>query len=130
MGNRGPKPGASLSTPIDLSTIEELADGDPAAMAELTAMFRRHTGEQIAQARAAIAARQRWEVARVAHTCIGFTSALGLISVVPILRELERAARLERSERATFAKLVLLVKKWEAEFERLETALKQRIGAP
>jgi hypothetical protein len=71
---------ARRKTPIevDLSVIEELADGDSAELAGLIAMFNRHMADGIEQVRAAIETCELASVARVAHTCIGFTLTLGI----------------------------------------------------
>ncbi len=108
--------------PIDLSTIEDLAAGDPAVEADLIAMFVRHTVEGIANVRAAIGADQFDEAALVAHTCIGFTSTIGITALVPTLRELELATKTERWEEV--ARLLAL---WEQEFEQMRQALQARI---
>ncbi len=107
---------------IDFSVIEDFAEGDPAAMAELVATFERHTTEGIAKVRAAIAADDLAEVARAAHTCLGFTAMLGVTGLVPTIRKLERAAQGKRR-----ANLMRLVAQWEREFERACEALAARI---
>jgi HPt (histidine-containing phosphotransfer) domain-containing protein len=110
---------------IDLSTIDELAEGDPAVEADLIAMFVRHTAEGIAQVRAAIGADQLDEAARVAHKCIGFTATIGITVLVPTLRELERAIRDQQREVAT-----RLLAQWQREFDHIREALQARIRPP
>lgn len=130
MGDRVRK---STAAPIDLSTIEELADGDITLLSELAAMFKRHTSEAIAKVRMAIAARQLQDVAQIAHTCIGFTALLGLTTLVPILRQLEHVASLEPAPALWAEELTRLVAQWEQEFERVNQILlsgTNRSGAP
>lgn len=124
MGDRLRKPSGLPS--IDLSVIEELADGDIAVMAELAAMFNRHTTGAIAKARIAIGTGNRQEVVRIAHTCIGFTASLGLTTMVPILREIDHAARLVPPPVAWAEELTRLVAKWEQDFERIYEVLRSR----
>jgi HPt (histidine-containing phosphotransfer) domain-containing protein len=126
MGARRRKSTRLQPAPVDLSVIEELADGDIAAMAELVAMFKRHTIEAIAQARMAVAAGQPQEVVRTAHTCIGFTASLGLITMVPILREIEHAARQDPPPTAWAEELTQLLAKWQQDFERICEVLRSR----
>ena len=78
---------------LDLTTIEDLAEGDPNAVADLIAAFERHTNDGIGKVRDAIRSQQPLEAARTVHTCIGFTATLGITAMVPTLRGLERALR-------------------------------------
>ncbi|HXR36094.1 MAG TPA: hypothetical protein VN754_09120 [Candidatus Binataceae bacterium] len=108
---------------IDLSAIEDLADGDPAVEAELIAMFVRHTVEAIASGRCAIDSGQPQDIARIAHTCIGFTSTLGLTTLIPTLRALERATFAPALENPAAEELTQLIERWEREFQRVAQAL-------
>ena len=126
MGARRRKSTGLRPVPVDLNVIEELADGDTAAMAELVAMFQRHTIDAIAQARMAVATGQPQEVVRIVHTCIGFTASLGLTTMVPILRKIEHAARLEPPPTVWAEQLTQLVEKWEQDFERIYEVLRSR----
>lgn len=108
---------------IDLSAIEELADGDPTVLADLIARFRRHTVEAIASARCAIDGGQPQDIAGIAHTCIGFTSTLGLTTLIPPLRDLERATLTRAPENPPAEELAHLLERWEREFLRVAQAL-------
>jgi len=108
---------------IDFSVIEDLADGDPAALAELTATFVRHTTDGIAKVRAAIDSVDFAQAIRVTHTCIGFTATIGIAGLVPILRELEAAAKEARRE-----ELARLLALWEQGFERVRRTLQARLS--
>ncbi len=133
MGDRRRESTGLPPAPIDLSVIEELANGDIAELAELVAMFKSHTTDAIAQARMAIDAQQPQEVARIVHTCIGFTASLGLTTMVPILRKIEHAALLEPPSTAWAEELTRLVAKWKQDFERIYKVLQSqtnRSGAP
>jgi HPt (histidine-containing phosphotransfer) domain-containing protein len=110
------------SVEIDFSVLDELAEGDAAVLADLVAMFVRHTTKAIGKARSVLAAGQAVEVARIAHTAIGFTATIGVTGLVPALRELERAAREGRQE-----DMLRLLKDWERGFEQARTVLEFRI---
>jgi HPt (histidine-containing phosphotransfer) domain-containing protein len=107
---------------LDLTTIEDLAEGDANAVADLIASFERHTTGGIGKIRDAIRSQQPLEAARIAHTCIGFTATLGIIAMVPTLRRLERAARDGQRE-----EMGLLLSQWEEEFEQIRRAMRMRI---
>jgi HPt (histidine-containing phosphotransfer) domain-containing protein len=128
MGDSSRKSTGKGPAQIDLSTIEELADGDAAALTELIAMFKRHTIEAIAKTRLAIRAGELRDAAQIAHTCIGFTATLGLTTMVPILRQLEQTARTQRLEKPRLKELTHVVQKWEREFARVESVLQTRIN--
>jgi HPt (histidine-containing phosphotransfer) domain-containing protein len=108
--------------PLDLSTIEDLADGDPAVQADLIAMFLRHTVEAIGKLRAAIDGHRLGEVVGIAHTARGFSATLGIMTLVPTLRALEDAARSPRPQEPT-QDLSRLLAQWEQEFEELRQTL-------
>lgn len=98
--------------------LEDVAEGDPAAMAELIATFVRHTIDGIAKVRAAVDANRLTEVVLAVHTCVGFTATIGITGLVPTLRELERAAR--EGQRDDLARLL---ERWEQEFGQVQQAL-------
>jgi HPt (histidine-containing phosphotransfer) domain-containing protein len=108
---------------IDLSAIEDLADGDPAVEADLIAMFLRHTVEGIGKLRAALSADQLAEAAGIAHTCIGFTATIGITALVPTLRELEQAAKAAQPD-----ELTRLLAQWEREFDYVRRTLAARLN--
>ena len=110
---------------VDLSVIEELANGDPAELAGLIAMFNRHMADGIDQMRAAIGSRKFASVAQVAHTCIGFTTTLGITALVPTLRKLERASKQGQTKG-----MARWLAQWEREFEQARQALEARMNRP
>jgi HPt (histidine-containing phosphotransfer) domain-containing protein len=122
MGDRRRESTGLPPAPIDLSVIEELANGN------IAAMVKSHTTAAIAQARMAIDAEQAQEVARIVHTCIGFTASLGLTTMVPILREIEHAALLKPPPTALPEELTRLVAKWKQDFERIYEVLRSRVN--
>ena len=79
MGDDPAKPAVAGPIELDLTAMEELADGDSAVLADLIATFVRHTADAIVNARTAIGAGNSVEAARIAHTCIGFTATIGIM---------------------------------------------------
>jgi two-component system, sensor histidine kinase and response regulator len=124
-----PKAGGAASLPsaaflpIDLSVLVDLADGDPVVEAELVAIFVRHTSEGISKTRAALSADQAPEAARIVHTCIGFTATLGIVALVPLLRELQGMVQDDRRDEAE-----RLIAEWERGFEQVQCAMRSRIS--
>jgi HPt (histidine-containing phosphotransfer) domain-containing protein len=115
------KPLSAAIADIDLSEIEELAGGDPAMLSELIMMFVRHTLDAIEKTRGALADGKAPEAAIIAHTSIGFTAAIGVATMVPTLRALERAARIGPPE-----EIGRWLAQWECEFELVREALEAR----
>jgi hypothetical protein len=107
---------------IDLSVMEELADSDPAVLAELVEVFNRHTTDGIVRVRTAIRLEAFSEAALLVHTCIGFTATLGINALLPTLRELERA-----SSAGQTADTIHWLAQWEREFEQVRQSLLARI---
>jgi HPt (histidine-containing phosphotransfer) domain-containing protein len=118
MGDDPAKPTVAGPIELDLTAMEELADGDSAVLADLIATFVRHTADAIVDAQAAIGAGNSVEAARIAHTCIGFTATIGITAMVPTLRGLERALRQEHREET-----IRLLAEWERQFELIRQAL-------
>ena len=91
-----PKPAASkassakLPPPVDMDRLLDFANGDPANLRELVDLYLQQTAKQLAQLNAALAARNKDEVKRLAHSCSGASSTCGMTGIVPSLRELER----------------------------------------
>jgi HPt (histidine-containing phosphotransfer) domain-containing protein len=125
MGDDPAKPTVAGPIELDLTAMEELADGDSAVLADLIATFVRHTADAIVDARAAIGAGNSAEAARIAHTCIGFTATIGITAMVPTLRELEQAVRQEHRKDA-----IRLLAEWERQFELIRQALANRDPEP
>jgi HPt (histidine-containing phosphotransfer) domain-containing protein len=119
----------SAPLPLDLSTIEDLADGDPSVQADLIAMFLRHTIEAIGKLRAAIEGRRYAEAAAIAHSARGFSATVGMMTLVPTLRELEEAAKSPQPQKPT-QDLSRLLAQWEREFEELRRTLTALLQNP
>lgn len=108
---------------FDLQIIEDLAGGDSAVVSELISTFLRHTIDSIGQVRAALAAGEFSQAARIAHTCIGFTGALGMDPLLPNLRALERASRAGDREQTEGC-----LERWQSEVEQAMSFLFTRMS--
>jgi CheY-like chemotaxis protein len=85
-----PAPPATEEPPIDMERLKELSGGSQECMRELIEFFLKQTAEQLAQLEAAARAGRAEEVRQVSHSCVGACATLGVTSLVPLLRELER----------------------------------------
>ena len=77
-------------TPVDMSRLLDLTDGDPENLHELVTLYLSETGGQLEQLQAAIQAGTAQEVRRLAHSCAGASATCGMRQLVNLLRELER----------------------------------------
>lgn len=109
---------------LDDATIAQLFEAvgsDPAFLDELAAAYLGDAPEQLAAARAAIAAGSADELVRPAHTLKSSSATLGAQTLAGLARELEQRARagsLDGAETGLAAA--------EAEFARVGTALAER----
>ena len=78
--------------PVDLARMKDLTDGNLDNLRELVEMFFTQTQKQFVQMRSAIGNGKADEVRRVAHSCAGASATLGMVQLVPRLRELEKLA--------------------------------------
>ncbi len=81
-------PGAT--PPVDLAQLRDAADGDPAEMRDLAAIFLEQADEVLPELEAALAAGTAQKVNSLAHMLAGASASCGMIALVPPLRELER----------------------------------------
>jgi signal transduction histidine kinase/HPt (histidine-containing phosphotransfer) domain-containing protein len=81
---------AGAGPPVDMSRLTDLTDGDATALRELVEMYHVQTAKQLEQMTEAVRHNDTAEVRRVAHSCAGASATLGMIRLVPMLRELEK----------------------------------------
>lgn len=109
---------------LDEATIAQLFEAvgsDPAFLDELAAAYLADAPEQLAAARAAIAAGSVDDLIRPAHTLKSSSATLGATKLAGLARELEQGARggsLDGAEAGLMAA--------EAEFARVSTAIAER----
>jgi signal transduction histidine kinase/HPt (histidine-containing phosphotransfer) domain-containing protein len=81
---------AGAEPPVDMSRLNDLTDGDATALRELVEMYHAQTAKQLKQMTEAVLHNDTAEVRRVAHSCAGASATLGMVRLVPMLRELEK----------------------------------------
>jgi signal transduction histidine kinase/HPt (histidine-containing phosphotransfer) domain-containing protein len=81
---------AEAEAPVDMSRVNDLTDGNADSLRELMDIYFKQTGGQFNQMRDAIRDGKADHVRRVAHSCAGASATLGMIHLVPKLRELEK----------------------------------------
>jgi CheY-like chemotaxis protein/HPt (histidine-containing phosphotransfer) domain-containing protein len=81
---------AAATTPVDMDRLNDMTDGNAENFRELVELYFDQTAKQLAQIAAAVRANDADAVRRVAHSCAGASATLGMVRIVPLLRELER----------------------------------------
>jgi len=76
--------------PVDMSRINDLTDGNLDSLRELMDIFFKQTSGQFFQLRVAISEGNADQVRRVAHSCAGASATLGMVRLVPLVRQLEK----------------------------------------
>ena len=82
--------GAGGPPPIEMDRLNDLTDGNADSLRELVELYLRQTTQQFSQVEAAIAANKPEDVRRLAHSCAGASATLGMVRLVPLLRDLEK----------------------------------------
>lgn len=78
---------------VEMDRLLDLSGGSPESLRELLDLYFKQTTEQLAQLETAIRANQAEVVRQVAHSCAGASATLGMVRLVPLLRELERQGK-------------------------------------
>jgi CheY-like chemotaxis protein len=76
--------------PVDMDRLNDMTDGNAENFRELVELYFEQTAQQLAQITAAVRANDADNVRHVAHSCAGASATLGMVRIVPLLRELER----------------------------------------
>ncbi|HVU08632.1 MAG TPA: response regulator, partial [Verrucomicrobiae bacterium] len=76
--------------PVDMTRLNDMCDCDTDNLRELASLFFKQTTQQLADLQAAVRANDAVKVRHVAHSCAGASATLGMVRIVPILRELEK----------------------------------------
>jgi HPt (histidine-containing phosphotransfer) domain-containing protein len=85
------KSATDAEPPVEMDRLNDLTDGNQDSLRELVDMFFKQTTSQLAQIQTAIAAGNSNEVRRVAHSCAGASSTLGMMRLGRLMRDLEKA---------------------------------------
>ena len=107
--------------PVDMERLHDFAGGSQENYNELVGLYLKQTSEQLAQVRAALAARDAATASRVAHSCAGASATCGMLAIVPVLRRIEHLTQDEKIEPAA-----ALLPQVELEFGRLKTFLDEQ----
>jgi signal transduction histidine kinase/HPt (histidine-containing phosphotransfer) domain-containing protein len=76
--------------PVEMDRMTDLTDGNQDQLRELVEMYLKQTSKQLAQLETAIHDNNAGAVRQVAHSCAGASATLGMVHLVPRLRELEK----------------------------------------
>jgi signal transduction histidine kinase/HPt (histidine-containing phosphotransfer) domain-containing protein len=76
--------------PVEMDRLNDLTDGNANSFRELVDLYNKQTTQQLEQIQNAIRANDTAEVRRVAHSCAGASATLGMVRLVPMLRDLEK----------------------------------------
>jgi CheY-like chemotaxis protein len=76
--------------PVEMDRLNDLTDGNADSFRELVDLYNKQTTQQLEQIQNAIRANDTAEVRRVAHSCAGASATLGMVRLVPMLRDLEK----------------------------------------
>jgi CheY-like chemotaxis protein/HPt (histidine-containing phosphotransfer) domain-containing protein len=82
----------SLDTPVDVQRLMDFAGGSSENFAELVTLYIKQTSEQLRQIRFAHQEGVFASVASLSHSCAGASATCGMMTIVPILRQLEHCA--------------------------------------
>jgi CheY-like chemotaxis protein/nitrogen-specific signal transduction histidine kinase len=88
-----PSPPPAVPTadaPVDMERLNELTDGDATSLRELVELYLKQTSGQMEQLKSAVQAADADTVRRVAHSCAGASSTIGVRKMPPLLKEMER----------------------------------------
>jgi signal transduction histidine kinase/HPt (histidine-containing phosphotransfer) domain-containing protein len=85
-----PHSAAAEVPPVDMDRLNDMTDGDAENFRELVELYFKQTAQQLDQIAAAVRANDADKVRHLAHSCAGASATLGMVRIVPLLRELER----------------------------------------
>jgi CheY-like chemotaxis protein len=81
---------ATETPPVDMERLNDMTDGNAENFRELVELYFKQTTQQLDQIGAAASANDADKVRQLAHSCAGASATLGMVRIVPLLRELER----------------------------------------
>jgi len=87
-----PKVEPAAGPPVEMDRLDDLTDKNENSLRELVEMYIKQTDGQFEQLQKAITANQPAEVRRVAHSCAGSSSTLGMMRLGQLMRALEKRA--------------------------------------
>jgi len=111
-----------MTPDADIGHFRELSDGDSGALRELIELYLTKSAQQLIDLRNATKASTFTEVARLAHSLAGANMMVGMNSLVPTLKELERCG-----ERADLASASSLLEQVDQEFHKVRLTLESTL---
>jgi CheY-like chemotaxis protein/HPt (histidine-containing phosphotransfer) domain-containing protein len=104
--------------PVDVERLMEFSDGTPESLRELITLYLDQTRKQLDQLLVAVQASDAPEVRRIAHSSAGANATCGMITLAPLLRELEHLGDAGQLDPAP-----ALCQRCETEFTRVREVL-------
>ena len=111
--------------PVDAERLMEFSDGTVESLRELINLYLDQTRKQVDQLHAAIAGGNAPEVRRIAHSSAGASATCGMVTMSPLLRELEHLGHEEQ-----LAGAAGLAAQVEHEFARVREQLENILASP
>jgi HPt (histidine-containing phosphotransfer) domain-containing protein len=109
--------------PVEMDRLNDLADGNADNLRELVELYFTQTAQQLAQIETAARANKTDEVRRVAHSCAGASATLGMVRIVPMLRNLEK-----QGASGALTNALQICEDAEREFKRIQKFLTAQPG--
>jgi len=114
-----------LPPAVDVERLMEFSDGTAESLRELINLYLDQTRKQLDQLQAAVTAGNAPEVRRIAHSSAGASATCGMITMAPLLRELEHLGVQEKLDGAPE-----LTAQCEREFARVREKLISLLDNP
>ena len=91
-----PSPADSdAGVPVNMERLLDFANGSAENLRELITLYLQQTADQIEKLDIAVRAGNAPEVKRLAHSCAGANATCGMVTIVPLLHQLERMGQEE-----------------------------------
>ena len=110
---------------VDVERLMEFSDGTAESLRELINLYLDQTRKQLDQLQLAVKTSNAPEVRRIAHSSAGASATCGMITMAPLLRELEHLGVQEQLDGAAD-----LTAKCEQEFARVREKLESLLANP
>ena len=114
-----------LPPAVDVERLMEFSDGTTESLRELINLYLDQTRKQLDQLQAAVTTGNAPEVRRIAHSSSGASATCGMVTMAPLLRELEQLGMSEQLDGAAG-----LATQCEQEFTRVREKLESLLTHP
>ena len=114
-----------LPPAVDVERLMEFSDGTTESLRELINLYLDQTRKQLDQLHAAVKAGNAPDVRRIAHSSAGASATCGMVTMAPLLRELEHLGVQETLDGAPE-----LTAQCEREFARVRETLTSLLSNP